>query len=313
MTRMLLAALALSLLSSATQAQTLRVMSFNIYGGGGNDGLPVDDTVAAIRAAGADIIAIQETRLEGEVCTADDCAAEGPSVAAAIAEALGYHVYDQTQVNVALWANAVVSRYPIGMATANDLGVAVDVDGTPVWIFNIHLDDEPYQPYQAMGIEYGPAPFTSDPDELVTWASQTRGSAMDLLFADLAEAGDGIAVVMGDFNEPSIRDWTPAAVAAGQQPVAVDWPTTGRLEKAGFNDAYRVIHPDPVEKPAYTWTPLWTTEDDPEDKHDRIDFVFVRGAEVTDAAIVGEEGPRSDIAVTPWPSDHRAVVATISY
>jgi len=313
MTRTFLAALALSLFSATAQAQTLRVMSFNIYGGGGNDGLPVDDTVAAIRAAGADIIAIQETRLEGEVCTADDCAPEGPSVAAGIAEALGYFVYDQTQENVALWANAVVSRYPIGTATANDLGVAVDVDGTPVWVFNIHLDDEPYQPYQAMGIEYGPAPFTSDPVELADWAVRTRGPAMDLLFADLAEAGDGIAVVMGDFNEPSIRDWTPAAVAAGQQPVAVDWPTTGRLEEAGFVDAYRAVHPDPVAKPAYTWTPLWTTEDDPEDKHDRIDFVFVRGAEVTDAAIVGEEGPRSDIAATPWPSDHRAVVATIAF
>ena len=307
------AALALSLLTTAAEAETLRVMSFNIYGGGANDGLPVDDTVAAIRAAGADIVGIQETRLEGEVCEADNCPAAGPSVAAEIAAALGYFHYDQTRENAALWANAVISRYPIGDATANDLGVPVDVNGTIIWVFNIHLDDEPYQPYQAVGIEYGPAPFTRVPEELVGWAEATRGPAMDLLFADLAAAGDAVALVLGDFNEPSGRDWTEAAVAAGQQPVAVDWPTTRRLEAAGFVDAYRAVHPDPVAKPAYTWTPLWSTEDDPEDKHDRIDFVFVRGAAVTGAAIVGEDGPRSDIAVTPWPSDHRAVVATIEY
>lgn len=305
--------LTLVLCPVVTLAEEVRVMSFNIYGGGANDGKPIDETVAVIRAAGADIIGIQETRLEGEVCEADNCPAEGPSVAASIAAALGYFHYDQTAENPALWANAVISRFPIGPASPNDLGVPVDVNGSIVWIFNIHLDDEPYQPYQAVGIEYGPAPFTTDPVELADWANQTRGPAMDLLFADLAAAGDAVVVVTGDFNEPSVRDWTAPVVAAGQQPVEVDWPTTLRLVDAGFVDAYREVHADPVAKPAYTWTPLWSTEDDPEDKHDRIDFVFVRGAEVTDAAIVGEDGPRSDLAVMPWPSDHRAVVATISF
>ena len=305
--------LAACLCAGGAGAESLRVMSFNIYGGGANDGKPVDETVAAIRAAGADIVGLQETRLEGDPCTADLCPPAGPSVAAAIAEALGYHVYDQTADNVALWANAIVSRYPIGPATVNDLGVPIDVNGRTVWAFNLHLDDEPYQPYQAVGIEYGPAPFTSDPAELAGWAAKTRGPAMDLLFADLAAAEGAVALVFGDFNEPSGQDWTEATVAADQQPVAVAWPTTARLEAAGFADAYRAAHPDPLAKPAYTWTPMWSTEDDPQDKHDRIDFVFVRGAAVTYAAIVGEVGPRSDIGVTPWPSDHRAVVATIEF
>ncbi len=304
---------AFGLLAAPLAAETLTVMSFNIYGGGANDGKPVDETVAAIRAAGADIIGVQETRLEGETCTADVCPAEGDSVAKAIADALGYFYYDQTQENVALWANAVISRYPIGAATPNDLGVPIEVNGTTVWAFNIHHDDEPYQPYQAVGIAYGPAPFTTDPAELADWANRTRGPAMDLLDADLAAAGDAVTFVFGDFNEPSLHDPTPETVAAGQQPVAVVWPTTKRLEDAGFVDAYRAIWPDPVAKPAFTWTPLWSTEDDPEDHHDRIDFVFVRGATVTGAAIVGEDGPRSDFVVDPWPSDHRAVAATVDF
>lgn len=294
-------------------AETLTVMSFNIWGGGANEGKDVSQTVAAIRAAGADVVGLQETRLESDPCTAESCPATGPSVAAVIAEALGgWHVHDQTAENPALWANAVISRHPIGAVSANDLGVKIDVNGRPVWLFNIHHDDEPYQPYQVLGIEYGPAPFVKTAAEAEHYARLTRGAAMDLLEADMAAAGDAVTLVTGDFNEPSHLDWTPAAVAAGQQPLAVDWPTTLRLTEAGFTDAYRSAHPDPVAKPAYTWTPMGD-ESDPEDHHDRIDFVFVKGAEVTGAAIVGETGPRSDIALDPWPADHRAVVATIEF
>jgi hypothetical protein len=69
-----------------------------------------------------------------------------------------------------------------------------------------------------------------------------------------------------------------------------------------------------VARPAYTWTPRYdeaATDDHP----DRIDFVLAKGAglRVTDAAIVGEDGPRSDIVVMPWPSDHRAVVAEVEF
>ncbi len=160
---------------------TLRVMSFNIWGGGGNESKGIEETVAAIKASGADIVGLQETRLEPEDCTAENCAATGDSVAPAIAAALGWNVYDQTQENVALWANAVVSRYPIGAASVHDLGVPIDVDGRMVWVFNIHHDDEPYQPYQLLGIEYGPAPFIKTEAEAVDYANQTRGPAMDLL------------------------------------------------------------------------------------------------------------------------------------
>ena len=296
-------------------AETLRVMSYNTWGGGANEGKGIEETVAAIKAARADVVGLQETRLESEPCTAESCPAVGESVAPALAKALGWYVHDQTAENGALWANAILSRYPMGAASPNDLGVPVDVNGKTVWLFNIHLDDEPYQPYQLLGIEYGPAPFISTEAEAIRFATETRGSALGLLLADMEKAEGAAAVfVTGDFNEPSIHDWTPEAVAAGQHPVAVKWPTTGRLVAEGFIDAYRAVHPDPVAKPAYTWTPRYdeaATDDHP----DRIDFVLVRGqgVTVTDAAIVGEDGPRSDIVVTPWPSDHRAVVAEITF
>lgn len=306
----------LGLIAGTASAETrLKIMSYNIWGGGANEDKGIEETVAVIRAAGADIIGVQETRVETDPCTAEACPPTGTSVAKAIADELGFFYYDQTQTNVALWANAVISRYPIGPATGNDLGVPIDVAGTTVWAFNIHHDDEPYQPYQLLGIEYGPAPFIKTETEAQDWANKTRGPAMDLLFEDMKAAEGAAAVfVFGDFNEPSEHDWTDAVVAAGQQPVKVEWPTTHRLSQAGFVDTYRAAWPDPVAKPAFTWTPRGD-EKATDDHHDRIDFAFAKaeGLKVLSAAIVGEDGPRSDLAVTPWPSDHRATMAEVSF
>lgn len=316
MKKLLLTTSLACVLALPAMAETkLKIMSFNTWGGGQNEGKGVEETVAVIKAAGADIIGLQETRLESDPCTAESCPATGPSVAKAIADQLGYYYYDQTQENVALWANAVISRYPIGTASAHDLGVPIDVNGVTVWAFNIHHDDEPYQPYQLLGIEYGPAPFIKTEAEAQEWATKTRGPAMDLLFEDMKEAEGAAAVfVFGDFNEPSELDWTDAAVAAGQQPVKVEWPQTHLLSQAGFVDTYRAVYPDPVAKPAFTWTPRGD-EKATDDHHDRIDFAFAKapGLKVLGAAIVGEDGPRSDLVVMPWPSDHRSTMAEISF
>lgn len=301
--------------SGGARATELTVMSYNIWGGGGNEGKPIDETVAVIKAAGADIVSISETRLEGDPCTADSCPPRGESVAAGIAKALGFHHYDQTAENPAIWANAILSRYPIVKPTRDDLGVAIDVDGRTVYVFSVNLDDAPYQPYQLLDIEYGDAPFLKTADEAIKSAEATRGKSFDALIADADAASDAAAVfIAGDFNEPSHRDWTDATVAAKLQPLAVAWPGTSKLEAAGFTDTFRAIYPDAVAKPGITWTPT-TDASDPEDHLDRIDFVFARAPslKVLGSAVVGEKQPEADIVVTPWPSDHRAVVSKVEF
>lgn len=301
---------------AADATTELTVMSFNIWGGGANAQKPVDETVAAIRAVNPDIVGIQETKTEPDPCTAENCIATGPSAAKAIAEKLGYFYYDQSQQNVALWANAILSRYPIGKATPHDLGVPIDIKGRTVYAFNIHLTDFPYQPYQVLNIEYGTAPFLKTAQEAVAAAKAARGPALDLLMEDLkAASGADATFLFGDFNEPSFRDWTDATVKAGLQPMALPYPTTERIEKeGGFTDLFRAIWPDPVAKPGLTWTPTSepTAKDD---HHDRIDFTFGKAKNLTvlKAGIVGEKTPEADIVVTPWPSDHRSTMATVRF
>jgi endonuclease/exonuclease/phosphatase family metal-dependent hydrolase len=291
----------------------LTVMSFNTYGAGINDGKSIDETVAVIRAADPDIVALLEVRAESDPCTAV-CPATGPSRAPDIARSLGYFLYEQQQQNDALWANAILSRYPVVSSTANDLGVVLDVAGRRVAMFGIHLTDYPYQPYQLLGIAYDAAPFLDSEADAIAAAGAARSPGIELLLADLASVADVDAVfIAGDFNEPSHRDWTERAAAIGRHPLRVRFPTTLRLESIGFIDTYRAAFPDEIEKPGFTWTP-GSTADDKNDHHDRIDYIFMRaaGAHVESAAVIGEQRPDADLVVAPWPSDHRAVVATVS-
>jgi len=297
-------------------AQTIRVMTFNAWGGGSNDGTGPAQTLAAIRAADADLVGLQEVRAEGSQCSAEDCPAEGPSFASVAARVLGYHLVEQSGDADLVWAQAILSRYPPVATSSNGVGASFDIADRRVAIFNVHFTDYPYQPYQAVGIPYDEALFLSTPAELIQAAVGARGDALGLLRTELDFAADaGLILVTGDFNEPSHRDWSEAAARAGRHPLAVEYPTILALEELGFVDAYRAVHGNEMTHPGYTWTPTRPLDDSAE-HHDRIDFVLLRsagaGARVTGAWVVGESAEQADIVVQPWPSDHRAVVAEIT-
>ena len=84
------------------------------------------------------------------------------------------------------------------------------------------------------------------------------------------------------------------------------------MADSGFTDSYRAAHPDPVKNPGLTWTPGYPHPYVREiETHDRIDFVWAANAQTVSSEIVGEAGnPEVSISLTPWPSDHRAVVST---
>jgi endonuclease/exonuclease/phosphatase family metal-dependent hydrolase len=289
--------------ATALEPEPLRVMTFNLWGGGDSGQQPLTQSINVIKAAEADIVGLQETAGR---------ARDGvePDNARAIAIALKWYYVNQAD------GKGIISRHKILSVTPKKLGVQIELpSGRRVWVFNVHLMHEPYQPYQLLNIPYGDAPFIKTAEEAVRAARVVHGAEAAELLREIARVSSGKTAIFvtGDFNEPSCFDWTEAVRSAGRCPVACEWPTTAALRDVGVVDAYRQVHPDPLTAPGYTWTPT-TAEDDPKDRHDRIDFVLVggSGAVVTGARVIGEDKQHADLVVSPYPSDHRAVVATVT-
>jgi endonuclease/exonuclease/phosphatase family metal-dependent hydrolase len=278
-------------------------MSFNLWHGGDGGKQPLERTEAVLRAAAADVVGLQETAGH---------APKGqprPDHAAKLAQALGWHYLDQGG------RTGIISRFRIVAATPAKWGARLALpSGRTIYIFNVHFAASPYQPYQLLNIPYGEAPFLKTEREAIQAARAARGGQVERMLAEVkALRSEGVPVfITGDFNEPSHLDWTAEATKAGTCPLCIDWPATRTVADAGFVDAYRAIHADPVRHRGLTWTPT-TRDTDPRDRHDRIDFVFVRGAgiRVRAASILGEAHALADVVIDRYPSDHRAVVAEV--
>lgn len=285
-----------------SDAAELRVMTFNLWHGGDAGRQPLSQSAEVIRTAKADIVGLQETHgLERD--------GQRPDNGAKLAELLGWHYFNQGG------SPGILSRFPIVTNTPAGHGVAIRLpSGREIRMFNVHLMHAPYQPYQLLDIPYANAPFIKTAEEAVAEAIKARGAEVDRLLAELRPAvtGGQSVFLTGDFNEPSHLDWTDRAAIAGRCPLPVEWPSSRAVMGVGLKDAYRTVHPDALAEPGHTWTPT-TQPDDPKDRHDRIDFVFVAGdgVTVTNCEIVGEKPGVADRVVQPFPSDHRAVVATV--
>jgi endonuclease/exonuclease/phosphatase family metal-dependent hydrolase len=268
---------------------SLTVMTYNVL-----YATPDEATVRAIEAADPDIVALQEVsepRLRH------------------IARELGYYFHHHGE-HEASGANdtGLLSRYPISLVTRYGATIYLTVND-PIYVANVHLTPYPYEPYELRDETIGP-------DEAVAQARYTRFPQIKPVLASLDEPlqrGRPV-VLMGDFNEPSHLDWTADAAAAGLHlGMEVDWPISQEIIRHGFRDAYRAVHPDEVARPGPTWT---TLQGDPNEVHDRIDMIYVAGADVdvVDAYTVGlRNAPPTDVSVAGYPSDHRAVVATMTW
>ncbi len=269
-----------ALSNSAAAGAELRVMSFNILHGGTALGQPLSKTVEAIEASGADLIGLQE---------------QGGSTAA-LADMLGfYHHVQDGDISF-------LSRYPITQSLTSGVEVALP-SGEPAYLFNVHLAAYPYQPYDIRDR------LISTEAQAIAGAQAARGAAMSRTLESMSPflASGAPVFLVGDFNEPSHLDWTTEAADAGMNfGMKVAWPVSIKAEQAGLTDSYRAVHSNPVERRGDTWTPL----DGPGEVHDRIDIVYHSGEVVDplDAIVVGENNAFADLVVTPYPSDHRAVV-----
>jgi hypothetical protein len=267
----------------------LKVAEFNIEYGGAH--VSFDKVVQAIRRSDADVVGIEEAQTH----------------IPRLARALGWPYF-----SVRL---QVVSRFPLIDPPGGD-GIYLFVEVAPGQVAameNVHLPSNPYGPYWVRA--------GHPRSEVVALERRLRVPAVrpSLQAAKALIAQDIPVFLTGDFNAPSWRDWTSEMVGARPQiRYPVRWPVSLAVERAGFVDSFRDVHPTPERDPGLTWwaarpeVPGWDPA--PHAPQDRIDFVYAAGAATaTDSLIVGERGHEGvDIGVKPWPSDHRMTVSTFS-
>lgn len=290
----LLAGIAIAPGAARGAVNTLKVMTFNVWDREGTaDGR--SKLAEIMQTSGADVIGVQEL---------------DNSAGLAIASAMGFHYHQQSGGDI-----QVISRYPIVGQSAGNLGVRIELSpGQDIWLFNAHLAAYPYQPYD---LRDGILPMSET--QVIAAANAARGWQVTSYLNDMASAlaTDTPVFLTGDFNEPSHLDWTAAVAAATPRPfdLKVEYPASKRITQIGLTDSLRVVRPNPVTDPAYTWTPgypppnLFANE-----VHDRIDIVYHAGEGVTPTGAVNVGYPdgsiNTDLAIAGYNADHRSVVVT---
>lgn len=263
---------------------TVKVMTLNILNGA-NGAYADSHIVHAIQVSTADIVGIQE--------------AKGDSLARLASKLTGWSSF---QIDI---DTAILTRFKI-IGPAGKHGAQIRLpQGGDLYIFSVHNVPYPYEPYDIR-------------DGKLTSRSAVENSARTFrlpltqnFLQDLKTymASGAPVFLVGDFNEPSHRDWTPAAAQAGIHPFAVSWPTSMAIEAAGFVDTYRAAHPNEVQYPGYTWS----TKPAAGEVFDRIDFVYADAeSRVLGSATIGDAAAiPADIVSTPYWSDHGGVMSTL--
>jgi endonuclease/exonuclease/phosphatase family metal-dependent hydrolase len=266
----------------------VRVMSWNIWHGGREDGaeVGVQKVIEVIASSGADFVAMAETYGSGE----------------AIAQSLGFHFHPRG-TNVAL-----LSRWPV----IEDLSVHEPFqcvggliglpDGHRIAVYSIWLpyDEDIWLPGTRAG---------RDADAL---RRACAASARELIaIRDAIEqrlAATEYArvpiVIAGDFNSPSHLD--QGEVAIDQYGIAVDWAASEVLARAGYRDAYRECRPAVHRGRDATWSPRF-----PQQEQDRIDFVHYRSPRASPGTWVAKAADVVREHASGFPSDHAAVVVAL--
>lgn len=265
------------------QAMPLKVLTLNIWQNAARVPGGVDKLVHQIERSEAKIVLLQE---------AND-----------VADLLGPRLKMEVR-RAPERALAILSAFPIGetKSFSRSLAAKVSTPAGEIEVIAVHLPAYPYGPYLACFRKQGEG-------EILAVEENARAKDLREDLRALAAWGSpaGPRILAGDLNSPSHRDWT-GAPGAGPCARKLAFPATKLIEGAGFADAFRTRHPDPVAVPGTTWSTVekWNDEFHQAEPQDRIDFIFYRGLPGPTAVEVFTDAPAA------WPSDHAGVTADFS-
>jgi endonuclease/exonuclease/phosphatase family metal-dependent hydrolase len=317
-------------------APEINVLSLNIWQEGTRVENGFDYIIDEIEHLKPDLVAFSEVR------NYNDTDFIGRVVEALARRGLTY--YGEKSVST-----GIISKYPIQSQesvsawTSRDNGSAlkalIEVQGRPFAFYSLHLDWRHYACYLPRG--YGSSTWkkvetrVTDVEEILKDSNESfRDEIVEMVLADAEqERLNGRRILIcGDFNEPSHLDWqADTAQLRDHNGVVINWDLSTMLHDSGYQDSYRVIHPNPVTHPGFTFpannlaVPVSSLACAPEvDERDRIDFIYYGPKEMLRAVDSRVVAPAGDILrnervpddsedpfIVPlggWPTDHKGVL-----
>lgn len=241
--------------------------------------------------------------------------------------------------------SGLLSRYPIIDSLTvypekDDHGsiykLTAEVNNRKIAVYTGHLDYLNCAYYYVRGYDgssWKEVPKPNSVDEVLTVnVASLRDDAIDAFLLEAKkdlEKGHCV-IIGGDFNEPSHLDWTKAmADLYDHNGMVIPWTVSTSLTDAGFKDGYRVVWPDPLSHPGFTYPSdnklmdisklTWAPN---ADERERIDFIYYqgKGMKAIDAKVYGPassivrnervDETSQDPFLLPagvWPTDHKGV------
>jgi endonuclease/exonuclease/phosphatase family metal-dependent hydrolase len=301
---------------SAVGSAEVRVLVWNVWHGGNDvDGGPekIRDLVVQ---TGADVVLMQESY---------DIEGDRPTTGRWLAQELGWNAFQGESPHL-----CVVSRFAIDETFFHHPwhGVGarlIDPEGRAFVAWSIWLDYRAYLPWQLRD-----EPEISDDDLLAAEdVLSSRLPQARALLADLdarGHLGSEVPVLVGgDWNTPSHLDWTVDTARVYRHRRGARLPVSAAMQDEGFVDAFRVVHPNPVQQPGITWSPLFrVTGDGKAQGFERIDRLYVRNPasagsgwklEPRAARVLPEiwEDDAIPVRERQFPSDHGAVLLELEW
>ncbi|MGN0002154.1 MAG: endonuclease/exonuclease/phosphatase family protein [Sphingobacterium composti] len=223
------------------------------------------------------------------------------------------------------------------------LKTTINAHNHPIIFYSLHLDYTNYACYLPRGYDgvtwqKMDKPITDVQEILTANRKGKRDEAIRDVIADAAkEPKKHSIIIAGDLNEPSHLDWVEENKHLyDRRGAVVPWDCSVMLYDAGYQDAFRVIYPNPVTHPGFTYpsynpdVPIKKLAWIPEaDDRDRIDYIYYKSSnkklKLKDIKIVGpeatvryaqkQEKDSEDDFLLPksvWPTDHKGLLATFT-
>ena len=293
----------------------LRVLVWNVLHGSNDVENGPEKALEIIRESQADLVLLQESY---------DIDGERPKLGAWLAEQLGWKQWQGESAHLCVLTHldleATFFHHPwhgVGAELKDSLGRSFIA-------WSIWIDWRAY-----ITRELRDDPDMSDVELLA--AEDVRSSRLpqaNAILAHLQEVGHRSAdipvLVGGDWNTPSHLDWTEDTERVFKHRRNLPLPVSLAMQDAGFMDTFRAVHPNPVQRPGITWSPMFRETDGKVTGFERIDRLYLRNPvrpqdgwilEPLSGHVLPEQWEDNAIPIEKreFPSDHGALFMELAW